>query len=134
MQLLAEMDGFNRHSNVKIIAATNRLDILDPAILRPGRFDRMVYVPLPDATGRESIFRIHSHGMTLSDHVDFAELAILTEGSSGADIKAIVTEAGMFAVREEKLSIGKTDFMDAIDKIMNSKRKEGLPVPEDMFV
>jgi len=134
MQLLAEMDGFNRHSNVKIIAATNRLDILDPAILRPGRFDRMVYVPLPDAAGRESIFRIHSHGMTLSDHVDFAELAIVTEGSSGADIKAIVTEAGMFAVREEKLSIGKNDFMDAIDKILNSKRKEELPVPEDMFV
>lgn len=133
MQLLAEMDGFNRHSNVKIIAATNRLDILDPAILRPGRFDRMVYVPLPDAVGRESIFKIHVGKMTLSDHVDFAELARLTEGSSGADIKAIVTEAGMFAVREEKQSIEKVDFMNAIHKIMASKKKEELPVPENMF-
>lgn len=133
MQLLAEMDGFNRRSNVKIIAATNRLDILDPAILRPGRFDRMVYVPLPDTQGRESIFKIHAARMMLSDQIDFAELAKLTEGSSGADIKAIVMEAGMFAVREEKLSIEKVDFLNAIDKIMNSKKKEELPVPENMF-
>ncbi|MCL2863830.1 MAG: proteasome-activating nucleotidase [Methanimicrococcus sp.] len=133
MQLLAEMDGFSRRTNVKIIAATNRLDILDPAILRPGRFDRMVFVPLPDATGRESIFKIHAARMTLADHVDFAELAKQTDGSSGADIKAIVTEAGMFAVREEKLSIEKIDFLHAIDKIMNAKKKDQLPVPENMF-
>lgn len=133
MQLLAEMDGFNRRSNVKIIAATNRLDILDPAILRPGRFDRMVFVPLPDADGRESIFKIHSAKMTISGDVDFKELAKMTEGTSGADIKAVVTEAGMFAVREEKMSIEKADFIAAIHKIMESKKKEELPVPENMF-
>ncbi|MDL2261179.1 proteasome-activating nucleotidase [Methanimicrococcus sp. OttesenSCG-928-J09] len=133
MQLLAEMDGFNRRSNVKIIAATNRLDILDPAILRPGRFDRMVYVPLPEADGRETIFKIHSAKMTLSDEIDFAELAKMTEGASGADIKAVVTEAGMFAVRGEKMSIEKADFIDAIAKVMDSKKKEELPVPENMF-
>ncbi|WNY23598.1 ATP-dependent zinc metalloprotease FtsH [Methanimicrococcus hongohii] len=133
MQLLAEMDGFNRRSNVKIIAATNRLDILDPAILRPGRFDRMVYVPLPDADGRESIFKIHSEKMTISGDVDFKELAKLAENASGADIKAVVTEAGMFAVREEKTSIEKSDFVNAIHKVMESKKKEELPVPENMF-
>lgn len=133
MQLLAEMDGFNRRSNVKIIAATNRLDILDPAILRPGRFDRMVFVPLPDADGRESIFKIHSAKMTISGDVDFKELAKMAEGTSGADIKAVVTEAGMFAVREEKMSIEKADFIAAIHKIMESKKKEELPVPENMF-
>ncbi|MDR2944183.1 MAG: proteasome-activating nucleotidase [Methanosarcinales archaeon] len=133
MQLLAEMDGFNRLSNVKIIAATNRLDILDPAILRPGRFDRMVFIPLPDANGRESIFKIHAEKMTISGDVDFKELAKLAENASGADIKAIVTEAGMFAVREEKTSIERTDFIAAIHKIMESKKKEELPVPENMF-
>jgi proteasome regulatory subunit len=134
MQLLAEMDGFNRRSNVKIIAATNRLDILDPAILRPGRFDRMVYVPLPDKDGRETIFKIHSSKMTLSDQIDFAELAKRTEGASGADLKAIVTEAGMFAVREAKYSVEKIDFMNAIDKIMSSKHGDHYsPVPENMF-
>jgi proteasome regulatory subunit len=135
MQLLAEMDGFNRRSNIKIIAATNRLDILDPAILRPGRFDRMIYVPLPDTDGRETILKIHAEKMTLSDHVDFAELARRTEGASGADLKAIVTEAGMFAVREEKLSIDRIDFMNAIDKIMNAKKNDNFfPVPENMFL
>ena len=133
MQLLAEMDGFNRRANVKIIAATNRLDILDPAIMRPGRFDRMVYVPLPDAGGRETIFKIHSAKMTLSEGINFTELAKIAENASGADIKAIVTEAGMFAVREEKQSIEKTDFIRAIEKVMNSKKKEELPVPENMF-
>ena len=135
MQLLAEMDGFNRRSNVKIIAATNRLDILDPAILRPGRFDRMIYVPLPDIQGRETILKIHAEKMTLSDYVDFAELARRTEGASGADLKAIVTEAGMFAVREEKLSIEKIDFLNAIDKIMDAKKNDNFfPVAENMFL
>ncbi|MCL2141947.1 MAG: proteasome-activating nucleotidase [Methanimicrococcus sp.] len=134
MQLLAEMDGFNRRSNVKIIAATNRLDILDPAILRPGRFDRMVYVPLPDKEGRETILKIHAAKMTLSDQVDFSELARRTDGASGADLKAIVTEAGMFAVREEKLSIEKIDFLNAIDKIMEAKKNDAfIPIPENMF-
>ena len=133
MQLLAEMDGFNSRSNVKIIAATNRLDILDPAILRPGRFDRMVFVPLPDADGRESIFKIHSEKMTISNEVDFKELAKIAEGTSGADIKAIVTEAGMFAVRAEKISIEKADFLEAIRKVMEAKKREEMPVPEHMF-
>ncbi|MDV0446950.1 ATP-dependent zinc metalloprotease FtsH [Methanosarcinaceae archaeon Ag5] len=134
MQLLAEMDGFSRRTNVKIIAATNRLDILDPAILRPGRFDRMVFVPLPDEAGRETILKIHSTKMNLSPDINFKELAKMTEGTSGADLKAIVTEAGMFAVREEKDSIQKIDFINAKEKVMSSKKKEQmLPVPENMF-
>ncbi|WNY27555.1 proteasome-activating nucleotidase [Methanolapillus ohkumae] len=135
MQLLAEMDGFNRRSNVKIIAATNRLDILDPAILRPGRFDRMVYVPLPDEAGRESILKIHTSKMTMSPDINLKEIAKMTEGASGADLKAMVTEAGMFAVREEKESIGKIDFVSAKEKVMSSKKKENIPpVPENMFL
>jgi proteasome regulatory subunit len=95
----------------------------------------MIYVPLPDTEGRETILKIQAEKMTLSDYVDFAELARRTEGASGADLKAIVTEAGMFAVREEKLSIDRIDFLNAIDKIMDAKKNDNFfPVPENMFL
>jgi len=120
MQLLAEIDGFRPLDNVKIIAATNRIDILDPAILRPGRFDRLIEVPLPDLEGRYEIFKVHTRRMKLRD-VDLYELARRTEGATGAEIKAIVTEAGYNAIREGRKYVVMVDFIKAIDKVMSKK-------------
>ncbi|MFP4545843.1 MAG: proteasome-activating nucleotidase, partial [Methanomassiliicoccales archaeon] len=99
MQLLSELDGFNPIGDVKIIGATNRPDILDEALLRPGRFDRVINIPLPTHEGRADIFRIHTQAMNVDDSVDPNDLASKTDGATGADIKAICTEAGMFAIR-----------------------------------
>jgi proteasome regulatory subunit len=117
MQLLSEMDGFEERGEIRIIAATNRFDMLDRAILRPGRFDRLIEVPKPDETGREQIFRIHTRDMNVADDVDFVELADVAPEASGADIKAICTEAGMFAIRDDRTEIRQQDFVDAMDKI-----------------
>ena len=117
MQLLSEMDGFEERGEVRIIAATNRFDMLDRAILRPGRFDRLIEVPKPDAEGREKIFEIHTRGMNLADDVTFEELADDITGASGAEIKAICTEAGMFAIREDRTEVRMTDFHEAWAKI-----------------
>ncbi|WP_290597274.1 MULTISPECIES: proteasome-activating nucleotidase [unclassified Archaeoglobus] len=126
MQLLAELDGFDPRGDVKVIGATNRIDILDPAILRPGRFDRIIEVPMPTFEGRIQIFKIHTRKMKLADDVDFKELARVTEGASGADIKAICTEAGMFAIREERAKVTMLDFTKAIDKVL----KKTTPIPD----
>ena len=118
MQLLSELDGFEQRGDVKIIGATNRVDILDPALLRPGRFDRMIYFPIPDELTRKSIFKIHTRSLKVEEAIDFKRLVNLTEGATGADIKAICTEAGMFAIRKEAESIVSKDFLEAIDKVM----------------
>jgi proteasome regulatory subunit len=118
MQLLSEMDGFDPRGDVKLIAATNRPDILDPALVRPGRFDRMILVPMPSAEARRDIFKIHTKKMHLAQDVDFERLASLTDSASGADIKAIATEAGMFAIRGERDCVAKADFEAAIRKVM----------------
>ncbi|MCI4326131.1 MAG: proteasome-activating nucleotidase [Thermoplasmata archaeon] len=118
MQLLAEMDGFEPLSNVKIIAATNRPDILDEALLRPGRFDRIIEVPVPGYLGRVEIFKIHSRGMALKEAIDFESLAGRCEGATGADIRAICTEAGMWAIREERETVSAVDFERAIEKVV----------------
>jgi proteasome regulatory subunit len=117
MQLLAGMDGFERRGDVKIIGATNRIDILDRALLRPGRFDRIIEIPLPGVEGRFSILQVHTRGMTLEDDVDLMEVATLTEGKNGADLRAICMEAGMFAIRREHDAVTREDFLKAIDKI-----------------
>ena len=117
MQLLSEMDGFEGRGDVKIIAATNRFDMLDRAILRPGRFDRLIEVPLPNEEGREQIFRIHSRGMNIADDVDFERLARITDDMSGADVKAVCTEAGMFSIRSRETTVDMGDFLDAYDKV-----------------
>jgi len=132
MQLLAEMDGFSERGNVRIIGATNRPDMLDGALLRPGRFDRLISIPMPDDSARESIFRIHSRGLNLSDDIDFGLLAGLAKGMSGADIRAVVMEAGMFAIREEREFVELSDFKEALKKIRESSRKEKFHV-EGMF-
>ncbi|MFC4407180.1 proteasome-activating nucleotidase Pan1 [Haloarchaeobius iranensis] len=117
MQLLSEMDGFEERGDIRIIAATNRFDMLDRAILRPGRFDRLIEVPKPDVEGREIIFKIHTRDMNVSDDVDFADLAEIADEASGADVKAICTEAGMFAIRDDRRTIEKRDFEEAWEKI-----------------
>ncbi|MDR2831133.1 MAG: proteasome-activating nucleotidase [Methanobrevibacter sp.] len=119
MQLLAELDGFESRGDIGIVAATNRPDILDPALLRPGRFDRFIEVPIPNEEGRKEIFKIHTVKMSLSQEVDIDLLVNLTDGASGSDIKSICTEAGMFAIREERSEVAVSDFMDAVNKIMN---------------
>jgi proteasome regulatory subunit len=115
--LLAEMDGFDERGQISIIAATNRFDMLDRAILRPGRFDRLIEVPVPNEEGRERIFQIHTRSMQVDDSVDFAALAEVTENASGADIKAICSEAGMFAIRDDRTTVEMQDFEDAWEKI-----------------
>ena len=122
MQLLSELDGFESRGNVGIIAATNRPDILDDALIRPGRFDRAIEVPLPDKKGRTKILEIHTKKMKIDEEIDFDSISELTEGFSGADLKAICTEAGMFAIRAERKKIISKDFMDAIDKIIESAK------------
>ncbi len=128
MQLLAEMDGFEPLANVKIIAATNRPDILDDALLRPGRFDRIIEVPVPTFLGRVEIFKIHSRGMAIHEPVDFEAFAGRCEGATGADIRAICTEAGMWAIREERDSVTTADFDRAIEKVVGEEelRKESV--------
>ncbi|AEH25323.1 proteasome-activating nucleotidase [Pyrococcus yayanosii] len=122
MQLLAEMDGFDPRGNVKVIAATNRPDILDPALLRPGRFDRLIEVPLPDFEGRLEILKVHTRRMKLRN-VDLRLIAEMTEGASGADLKAIATEAGMFAIRDRRTYVTQEDFLKAIDKVLGNEKK-----------
>ncbi|WP_053947569.1 proteasome-activating nucleotidase Pan1 [Halolamina sediminis] len=124
MQLLSEMDGFDERGDIRIIAATNRFDMLDEAILRPGRFDRLIEVPKPDPEGRELIFQIHTRDMNVSDDVNFAELAELADDASGADVKAICTEAGMFAIRDDRTEIEKRDFVEAWEKLQGSETME----------
>lgn len=126
MQLLAEMDGFESKGDVKIIAATNRPDILDPAILRPGRFDRIIEVPAPNEEGRLEILKIHTKNMNLKD-VDLKKVAEMTEGCVGADLKAICTEAGMFAIREGREYITMDDFLKAIEKVRGKKEEKETP-------
>jgi proteasome regulatory subunit len=117
MQLLAGMDGFERRGDVKIIGATNRIDILDRALLRPGRFDRIIEIPLPDVEGRLAILTVHTRKMTLNEEVNLREIAFLTEGKNGADLRAICMEAGMFAIRRDHESITRTDLLNAIEKV-----------------
>lgn len=120
MQLLAELDGFESRGDVGIIGATNRPDILDEALLRPGRFDRTIEVPTPVKESRAKILEIHTAQMKIDDDIDFNIISELTEGLSGADLKAVCTEAGMFAIRSERKQVIAKDFLDAIDKIMES--------------
>ena len=120
MQLLAELDGFESRGDVGIIGATNRPDILDEALLRPGRFDRTIEVPNPVKESRQKILEIHTAKMKIDDGIDFDAISELTEGLSGADLKAVCTEAGMFAIRAERKKVISKDFLDAIDKILES--------------
>jgi proteasome regulatory subunit len=133
MQLLAEMDGFDPLNNIGIIAATNRKDILDEALLRPGRFDRIITVTLPDQEGRKKILNIHTKNMKLAKSIDLDAIAEETEEFSGADLKNLCTEAGMFAIRRKHRSVRKEDMGSAIDKISLRKEIQTSNAPENMF-
>ncbi|MCT8337730.1 proteasome-activating nucleotidase [Methanoculleus sp. Afa-1] len=124
MQLLAEMDGFGNRGNVRIMAATNRIDMLDPALLRPGRFDRIIQVQLPDAGARLEILKIHTAKMTLAESVDLFEIAELAENTTGAELQAICREAGMMAIRRDGDAVEREDFLAAIKKV---KREVAAP-------
>lgn len=130
MQLLSEMDGFENRGDVRIIAATNRFDMLDEAILRPGRFDRIIEVPAPVESGREQIFRIHTRDMNVDNNVEYDELAEAAEGFTGADIQASCTEAGMIAIRDDRSEITFEDFRQAIEKV---KQDDTNPVQTRAF-
>lgn len=131
MQLLSELDGFTPMSNVKIIGATNRPDILDDALLRPGRFDRIITIGLPDAAGREEIFKIHLANMN-TEKISPKKLADMTDGCSGAEIRAMCTEAGMLAIRANKDCVTMKNFTEAKEKVLESRRK-GSKAPALMF-
>jgi proteasome regulatory subunit len=123
MQLLAELDGFRGLDNVKIIAATNRKDILDLAILRPGRLDRIIEVGMPDEKGRLEILKIHTGPMSLKK-IRLKDVATVTEGFSGAELKAVCTEAGYFAIREDRDYLIRKDFDSAIEKVRSKDMEE----------
>jgi proteasome regulatory subunit len=124
MQLLAGMDGFENRGDVKIIGATNRIDILDKALLRPGRFDRIIEIPLPNEEGRLSILKVHSRALTMDDTVILTEVAALTEGKNGADLHAICMEAGMFAIRKDRPAITHEDFLAAVTKVSSDFERQ----------
>jgi len=128
MQLLSEMDGFDDRGEIRIIAATNRFDMLDRAILRPGRFDRLIEVPNPDAAGRERILEIHTEAMSLADDVDLAAFATETDDLSGAELASLSTEAGMFAIRDNRTTIEQQDLHDALEKITQDEETGSQPV------
>ena len=130
MQLLAELDGFDALENVKIIAATNRPDILDDALLRPGRFDRIVTIPLPDPKGRKAMLALHTSKMSTS-RLQMKTLVEKTEGFSGAEIKATCVEAGMIAIRDKRNKISQNDMMAAVERIMVKKSTSGITSSPD---
>lgn len=130
-QLLVEMDGFESNQTVIVIAATNRPDVLDPALQRPGRFDRQVVVPLPDIRGREQILKVHAKKVPLDASVDLTSLARGTPGFSGADLANLVNEAALFAGRRNKVKVDQSDFEDAKDKIYMGPERRSMVMHED---
>ena len=132
MQLLAEMDGFSDSEGVMVIAATNRMELLDKALLRPGRFDRIIGIDVPDFEGRISILEIHTRNVPLDDSVDIRKLAKKCEGMSGAELKAVVTEAGMHAISEDKSSMSKEDLEEGVRRVL-SERSRSTEGAEELY-
>merc|ERR1712050_492894 len=119
LELLNQLDGFDSRGDVKAIMATNRIDSLDPALIRPGRIDRKIEFPLPDEKTRRRIFKIHTAKMCLSDDVNLEEFVVAKDDLSGADIKAICTEAGMLALRERRMQVTQADMRKAKEKALS---------------
>ena len=126
MELLNQLDGFDSRGDVKVVMATNRIDSLDPALIRPGRIDRKIEFPLPDEKTRRRIFQIHTNKMTLAEDVSLEEYIAARDELSGADIKAICTEAGMLALRERRMKVTSEDFKKAKESVLYQKN-EGTP-------
>ena len=130
-QLLTEMDGFGTNSGVIVIGATNRADILDRALLRAGRFDRQIFVDLPDLNERKAIFEVHVKPLTLAKDVDVDFLSKQTPGFSGADIANVCNESALIAARKNKKIVEKQDFLDAVDRIIGGLEKKNKIISED---
>jgi cell division protease FtsH len=130
-QLLVEMDGFEGSEGVIVIAATNRPDVLDPALLRPGRFDRQVHVPLPDIRGREQILKVHMRKVPLAEDVNPSVLARGTPGFSGADLANLINEAALFAARAGKKLVDMEDFENAKDKVVMGVERRSIVMPKE---
>jgi len=133
MQLLSEMDGFETIDNVKVIAATNRPELLDVALLRPGRFDRIIEIPMPDINARRTIFRVHTKSMPLSGDVEMRKLAVMSDGFSGAEIKSVTVEAGISAISDGRDSVSKSDFVAAIRKIERKRLENSSSGPDGLY-
>ncbi len=129
-QILTELDGFGERGDVRVMAATNRIDLLDPALLRPGRFDRVIEIPAPNEAGRLQILSIHTKNMSLASDVDLATIAAETDDATGAGLKILVTEAGMNAIRNKQQEVTMADFGYALDKLTKEEKNE----PHGMFV
>jgi len=123
MQLLSELDGFDKSEEVRIIAATNRVDRLDSALLRPGRFDRLIEVPIPEEAGRRQILDIHTAPLNTASDIDFEELVGFSDGMSGADLEAACTEAGLFAIRDGRETITQIDLLRGIQSMNTGETK-----------
>lgn len=126
LELLNQLDGFDSRGDVKVIMATNRIETLDPALIRPGRIDRKIEFPLPDEKTKRRIFNIHTSKMTLAEDVNFDDLVLAKDDLSGADIKAVCTEAGLMALRERRMKVTAEDFKKSKDNVLYRK-KEGTP-------
>ncbi|KAJ2549023.1 ATPase of 26S proteasome regulatory subunit 4, partial [Coemansia sp. RSA 1797] len=126
LELLNQLDGFDTRGDVKVIMATNKIESLDPALIRPGRIDRKIEFPLPDVKTKRHIFGIHTSRMTLSEDVDLEEFVMSKDDLSGADIKAICTEAGLLALRERRMRVCNEDLRKAREKVLYRK-SEGTP-------
>ena len=124
MELLSQLDGFDKLGKVKMICATNRPDVLDPALLRPGRLDRKIEIPLPNEAGRVEVLKIHSAPMTKHGEIDYEQIAKLAENFNAADLRNVCTEAGMFAIRDERDYATQEDFMKAVRKLVDAKKLE----------
>jgi len=124
MELLNQLDGFESLGKVKVIMATNRPDVLDPALLRPGRLDRKVEIPLPNEAARNQILKIHASKLTKKDDIDYEAICRLSEDFNGADLRNVCTEAGMFAIRVNRDYIIQEDFMKAVRKVGEAKKLE----------
>ncbi len=122
LELLNQLDGFDTSSEVKVILATNRIESLDPALIRPGRIDRKIYFPLPDSNTKRRIFQIHTQKMSMSDDVNLEEFIMAKDELSGADIKAIATEAGLLALRDRRKKVSQQDFRTAKEKVLYKKK------------
>ena len=131
LELLTQLDGFDSRSDVKVIMATNKIETLDPALIRPGRIDRKIKFPLPDEKTKRRIFLIHTAKMNLADDVDLEELIISKDDLSGADIKAMCSEAGLLALRERRMRVTMDDFRKSKDKCIY--RKKGN-IPEGLYI
>lgn len=131
LELLNQLDGFDSRGDVKVVMATNRIETLDPALIRPGRIDRKIEFPLPDEKTKRRIFQIHTTKMTLASDVDLEEYIMAKDDLSGADIKAICTEAGLLALRDRRMKVNNEDFKKAKENVLYRKTKDA---PEGLYL